>query len=100
MLDGHQNFQEFAKRKRIEYGDKFDPSELAPQFFQYFKTGVRIKIKFPNSLNEVTGTVGITTGWVPVFLLLRTSHSISSSHTLSEDDKIIAVKVRNKYVGV
>jgi hypothetical protein len=35
------------------------------------------------------GTVGVTTGWKPCFLLMLTKRSIGSSHTLSARDSIL-----------
>ena len=92
-----RNYSELLNRKRREYGEKFDPSDLAEQFRPYFGTGQRIKVNFGHEV--VTGTVGVTTGWKPGFLLMRRIDSIGSSYLLSKSDKIEAVKVGNKYIN-
>jgi len=84
------HFEDYKEGKAREYGEKFDSSELDKQFISYFESGERIKVKF--SCGDLkTGTVGITTGWKPVFILMLTKRSIGSSWTLSKKDKIIAV---------
>jgi hypothetical protein len=90
--NGQRNYEDFIERAKRLWGDKFDDSDLAPQFIPYFGTGQRIKIAGPRGVNggEITGTVGVTTGWKPVFLLMRTSRSIGSSETLRRDDSIVA----------
>jgi len=93
-----RSYNEFINHKRREYGEEFDPSDLAEQFKPYFETGQRIKINFGHEV--VTGTVGVTTGWKPAFLLMRRIDSIGSPYLLSESDKIEAVKVGNEYVNI
>ena len=88
-------YEQYIERKRLEYGEKFDPSDLAKQFIPYFNAGTRIKVETCGM--TITGTVGATTGWKPAFLLMRTSRSIGSPWVLSENDKITAVKYGKKY---
>lgn len=77
-------YESFLARKRAEYGDKFDPSDLDPRFIDAFNTGRRIAL---NTWGErKTGTVGVTTGWKPVFLLMARRNCIGSSWTLSPRD--------------
>lgn len=88
--------------KRAQIGVEFDPSSLQQEFARYYFSKERIKIrlwtKIPGSeecqFEFMTGTVGITMGWKPSFILLRTSRSISSNIIiiLSYDAKIIAVQ--------
>ena len=80
----------------MEYGKKFDPSALDPRFVPFYEGGERIKIETCGMV--VTGTIGITTGWKPCFLLMRTSRSIGSSYTLDKKDKILGVKRTRGYV--
>ena len=83
-------YQEYLERKQREYGDKFDVSELSKQFEPYFDNGLRVKVE---TLGEtVTGTVSVTTGWKPAFLLMRTARSHGSSYVLSDKDRIIGYK--------
>jgi hypothetical protein len=85
-----KDFENYQERKRQEYGEKFDPSALAKKFIKYFNNGERIEVRF--SSGEIKrGTVGVTTGWRPSFLLMLRSNSLGSSHLLSEEDEILYI---------
>jgi hypothetical protein len=84
-------FQNFVNRKTVEYGDKFDSSELSKQFIPYYETGQRIEVEFPYSEEIKRGTVGVTTGWKPCFLLMLRSNSLGSIYTLDDNCKILKV---------
>jgi hypothetical protein len=87
-LNKMNNLSEYLNRKKIEFGDKFDDSDLSKQFGSYLHTDKRIKVKF--SYGEVkTGRVGVTTGWKPSFILLLRSNSRGSSWLLSDEDMIV-----------
>jgi hypothetical protein len=78
------------------HGDKFDASDLDPRFARYYFSKERIKIK-DSSVGDIgnqvlTGTVGKTTGWKPVFLLMRNSRSVGSSTVLNNYCEIIGVQ--------
>lgn len=78
----------FLTNKKVQYGEEFNPSDLSEKFKQYYGTGERIKVKF--SYGEIkTGTVGVTTGIKPVFLLMLRKDSRGSSYTLSDEDTIL-----------
>lgn len=65
-----------------------DYSELSTKFIPYYENEQRIKVKF--SYGEIkTGTVGMTTGWKPVFILMLRSNSRGSSHQLNDEDVIM-----------
>lgn len=89
-------YDEYLARKRKELGSTFDMSGLAEQFIPYFNNQERIKVD--TGFGHVTGTVGVTTGWKPLFLLMRTARSRGSSITLGKKDRIIAVKRGSVYV--
>lgn len=103
-----ESFQSFLNRQRIKYGEKFDPSDLAPELVRYFESGDRIKLDMvglDNDKNDVyghtflSGTVSVTTGWKPMFLLIQRSNAQGSPWTLSSRDHIIAVQnSRRQYV--
>ena len=104
-----QSYQDFINRKSVQYGDKFDPSDLAPKFIPYFESGERIKIDCVGLDDEgrdvyghyiITGTIGVTTGSRPVFLLMARSNSSGSGNTISGRDRIIAVKRGRAYRAV
>lgn len=70
-----------------------DYSDCATKFAPYYHKDTRIKVAFCNDKGEVyetkTGTVSMTTGIKPVFILMLRSNSTGISHTLSDNDKII-----------
>lgn len=87
-----KSFNEYLKRKSKEYGDNFSDSGLAKQFIPYYESQERIEVDFTSLDGEVyetkRGTIGVTTGWVPCFILMLTKRSSGSSYTLRERDKI------------
>lgn len=88
-----RNFNDYISRKRAEYGDKFDSSDLAPQFVSAYETGRKIAVKDQYARGgRAWGTVGVTTGWRPVFLLMRRSNAIGSSYLLNDKHEIVAVR--------
>lgn len=81
-------FDFYLIKKEVQYGEQFDPSDLAEQFKPYYATDERIKVQF--STGEIkSGTVGVTTGHKPVFLLMLRKNSTGSSWTLSDKDIIL-----------
>ena len=93
-----RNYREFMERKQREYGEKFDPSDLNPAFVRYFENGERDKVL--DYGEPVTGTIGVTTGWKPCFLLMRRSNAIGSNWCINQDSKVIAVKRGRTYQAV
>lgn len=97
--------ESYLRSKLLKHGDKFDSSKLAPQFWPFFRTGTRIRVNFgyrlaDGSWEELTGTVGITTGWRPTFLLMRRCTDRGSPWVLGVKDRIVAVKEGRKYIPV
>jgi hypothetical protein len=93
----NRNYKQYLARKFNEYGNKFNQIDLDNRFIQFFETGTRIKVLTCGL--TLTGTIGITSGWKPCFLLMRTRRSIGSSWTLGQKDKILAIQQPNgKYV--
>lgn len=84
-----KNYVSFIARKRQEY-DNFDESELSAQFVPYYESGQRIEVEC-HIEGIKRGTVGVTTGWKPVFLLMLRSNSTGSSITLSDKDRIVKI---------
>ena len=91
-------FEQYLQRKRVEYGTKFDASDLDSKFVSAFNSGYRIKVDFvglDDAGNDTyghsvkTGTVGVTTGWRPVFLLMLRKTDLGSGWTLTRRDRII-----------
>ena len=85
-----RTFDDYLARRKIVHGIGWDSSDLAEQFVPYFESGERIEVKFENG--EVKrGTVGVTSGWKPVFLLMLTRRSIGSAYRLRHNDCVIKV---------
>lgn len=86
-------FDQMLERKRGEYGTKFDSSLLVHEFRPYYRTEQRIAVRYWHNGRPIpeiwTGTVGMTTGWIPVFLLMLRRDSLGSSHVLGATAKIV-----------
>jgi hypothetical protein len=90
------NFDEFLERAKRKHGSIFSDRELSKKFIPFYRTGQRIRIRTFGEI--VTGTVSATTGWIPVFILMRTSRSIGSMYTLKDTDEILEIQnARGKY---
>jgi hypothetical protein len=81
------------------FGEKFDPSDLAPQFVEYFESGERIKVETDHGewRNIRTGTISVTTGWRPAFLLIHRRNSDGSSDVLGARDRVTHVQYGKAY---
>ncbi len=65
-----------------------DYSSIAKKFIPYYENKQRIKVEF--SHGEIkSGTISMTTGWKPVFILMLRKNSTGSSYTLSDKDIIL-----------
>jgi len=87
-------YENHIAMKKLEYGNKFSAIDLDKRFIKYFNSGQRIKVTFSYGESE-SGTVGVTTGWKPVFLLIKTTRSLGSSTFLNKS--IIKIEVP-KYI--
>lgn len=90
-----RSFQDFLRRKEVEYGSRFDDSALSVKFIPYYESQERIKVNDYGDI--ISGTVGVTTGWRPSFILIRTVRSMGSSILLSDKTKILEVQDDGKY---
>jgi hypothetical protein len=101
-----RRFSDLVARGTARHGERFDPSELAEEFRRYYETGERIRVVTTYGQGESaetytrTGTVGVTTGWRPAFLLIHRSSDHGSSDLLSDRDRVVAVKRGREYVPV
>jgi hypothetical protein len=68
-----------------------DYSNISKQFIPYYENCQRIKVQYTyGKEKEVkSGTVEMTTGWKPVFILMLKSNSTGSSYILTDKEKII-----------
>ena len=86
-----KNYKDYIAKKMDEYGSKFDPVHLAkaPQFIPYYENGERIEVDF--GYEKKRGTIGVTTGWEPIFILMLTKRSLGSSYILKGTEMITKV---------
>lgn len=89
-----------AETRRRRHGGEFSAADLAPQFAPYLHRDVRLKVRNNRYDHVRTGTVGITTGWQPAFLLMHRSNASGSWDVLTTDDEIIAVWNGRRYEDV
>lgn len=93
-----RSYDDYLGTKRDQFGDKFDPSALAQEFVPYFESGERIRVVDGEHVR--TGTIGVTTGWRPAFLLMHRSSDDGSSDVLGLKDRVTHVKRGRTYVAV
>jgi hypothetical protein len=69
-------------------------------FANAYTSGDRVRVRFGTGedAEELTGTIGRTTGWRPCYLLMRRSSDTGSVYTIGLDDRIVAVKRGREYV--
>ena len=98
------NYDEMVADKKAQYEGKFDPSDLDPRFVQYFNSGERIRVETTDgdAVDVRTGTVGVTTGWRPAFLLIHRSDALGSINLLLPRDnhRVTAVKRGKSYEAI
>ena len=85
-------FKEYLERKKStkEYGNDFDASDLDRRFAGYYGTKIRLKVKSYGQI--MYGTVGVTVGWKPTFILMSSVRSKGSSAILNSNCEILGVK--------
>jgi hypothetical protein len=86
---------ETIEYKKQSYGKKFSDKSLNKEFIPYFENGARVEVSFRNQAGKEyevrRGTIGITTGWIPCFLLMLKINSHGSSYTIGKNDKVLRV---------
>jgi hypothetical protein len=88
-------YEKFLERKQAEYGERFVAPWGANLFARFLHSPTRIRVvtTYPSGdTYERTGTVGITTGWHPSFLLMHRRGDHGSSDVIDERDSITAVQ--------
>lgn len=85
-------YDDYFKRKQREFGMQFDASDLDPRFIPAFNSGERIRVKLWGEEIK-TGTVGVTGGWRPSFLLMSRKSAIGSSILLNAHAEFSTEKV-------
>ena len=103
MQHANTKYGAFVLRGLGQWGDKWTDADLAQQFVPFLNSGERVKVTTTYGDGEEftrTGTIGVTGGWRPVFLLMHRSNSVGSWDTLKATDKIVAVKRGRGYVAI
>ena len=87
-----RDYDNMTAERKAKYPDTFSDAKLNPAFVRYFNSQERITVEFRGSDGEVyetkRGTIGVTTGWVPCFILMLTKRSHGSSYTIGENDTV------------
>jgi hypothetical protein len=87
-----KSYSDYLARKRYVYKGSFDSSTLAEQFITAYESGERVTVVFytgdDKPYDVKRGTIGVTTGRQPVFLLMLTKRSTGSSYVLGPHDQI------------
>lgn len=90
-----RNYAYTVRQRRGLYAGKFNESGLAKQFVPYYESQRRIEVAFYDingqEYERKRGTVSMTTGWAPSFMLMLTRRSRGSSYRLNDRDKIVRV---------
>lgn len=88
-------YDDMLARFTRTHGDKFDASDLDPRFVEFYNNGARIGVRYePGSGHVETGTVSVTTGWRPSFILMHRSSDHGSGTLL--DRHMVIVKVKHQ----
>lgn len=91
-------YQKYIERQKLRYDGKdgrreFSDGCLNQSFVHAFNNGARITVSFRDGKRKEwarkRGTVGVTTGWTPCFLLMLTKRSRGSSLTIGQNDVIV-----------
>jgi hypothetical protein len=90
-----KQYTDYLARAKAKHGARFSAESLNPDFIRFYESGERVKVK--TSWGHGFGTIGITTGWKPCFLLMHSIRSMGSSFIIGMDHKVIMVKRGNKY---
>jgi hypothetical protein len=84
-----RDYAQLITDRQRKYPDKFSAEALNPDFIPYYSSGQRVEVDFGYAKKR--GTIGITIGWKPVFLLMLTKRSQGSSYTIGMKDKVLRV---------
>ena len=88
-----RNYQEAIERGKREHGEKFTEIDLNKDFIPYYENQARIEVEFTwgKTKEILRGRVGITTGWKPCFLLMKTTRSLGSTDLLTKNAKFLRI---------
>jgi len=90
-------FRSYVRRK-VEKDPRFSTLDLPEKFIRFWEKGQNVRIKIERGVNVrycEYGYVSISTGWQPVFLLVRSICARGSTVLLREDDAITGIRDGN-----
>jgi hypothetical protein len=87
-------YDDMCTKRRIHYSNQphtFSEQNLNPAFISAYNNGdtFRVKVDFGDGDKPKWGYIGLTTGWQPCFLLMRTRYQMGSSNTINENCNIL-----------
>jgi hypothetical protein len=95
---GYQKLRQIAAMKLVE-DPRFTTVCLPEKFVRFYERNETVRIKIEEGISckwTTCGRVAISTGWQPVFLLMRNRRAHGSSTVLTEDTRLVAVKEGEK----
>jgi hypothetical protein len=92
--EGYEKLRRIS-HKRLKEDPRYSTKDLSEKFVPYFERDQNVRIKVERGTNWTQtefGYVGMSVGWLPMFLLVRSSRSKGSSVLLSDEWRILGVK--------
>ena len=80
---------DYLEIKEREFGREFVPPVNADLLSEYVNSGIRLEVDADGCIER--GFIGLTTGWRPCFILLRTKRSSGSGICLDGNVKILRI---------
>ena len=90
----YPKLRSFATRQ-LKKMDNFTTADLPEKFVPYYEQGSQLRIKIERGVNFIVneyGRVGVSTGWKPAFLLVKSDRHKGSSVVLDEEDRVVALR--------
>jgi hypothetical protein len=85
-----KRYADVVDRGAAKYGERFDESGLIKEFRRYYESGRQVQVRFAGG-PTLTGTIGISAGAAPTFMLMPLSGSAWSADMIGPHDEVIAV---------
>jgi hypothetical protein len=83
-------FEMYCQRQRMLYGERFQ-APTGQQLIDAYNRDRDYRVQVQLSDGRLAwGYVSLSTGWVPTFLLMRSTRAIGSSTVLDHSNKIVA----------
>ncbi len=89
-----------VEQLRARHRDKdFKPPDVPAWVVRAYDQRQRVKVRFYGTEIK-SGTIGMSTGWQPVALLILTSRSMGSSWIIDQRTELLGIKRGRVYVEV